>query len=92
MDWVSAVGQLNGISVWIFAVTEAKLFSLPGLRELRATRHKRFAQGGDIFGIEDDLRTLAARRRGAGVQSNSRSACGKLPPAFLIRDLLQART
>jgi hypothetical protein len=81
---------LNRIAVGIFAVADEKHFALADLPESCASRYQLFAQGGDILGVKHDLRSLASRRRWAGMQRDTRTAGGKLAPAFLLGNLLQA--
>lgn len=76
------VGKLDGVAVGIFWVAEAKLGALADFAKLCAACDEMFARGGDVVGIEDDLRSFAFGRRRAGVQGEAGSTGVKLPPAF----------
>ena len=88
-DSRSAVGELNWIAVGVLTIAEAKLLTLPYFAECRTSRQQSFARGCDIGGVEDNLRTLAARGGWTGVKRDSCPACFKLSPALFIRDQLE---
>jgi hypothetical protein len=89
--WVnSPVGQLDGVTIGIFAIAKAERIAVSDVAETCASRHESFSQGSDVLGVKDDFGTFAAGRGGARVQGDSGTACGKLAPAFFARDLAEA--
>jgi len=59
---ISAVGQLDGIAVRVLGIAKTKYLTLQYLTKTSAPLHQRFPQDGNILGVKDKLRPLAARR------------------------------